>query len=197
MATMRTMSAMMVVLALSGGLALSANAQQSNTPSYEEPPLASPPSLSQEPSPESAAQTYSQPSESAQPSAATTEQSEYTSPEGADTGPKLQVQDERGIRYVSGGVGEGERAELNALSDQFNLRLLFAIQNGGDYLADIQVSIVNQGGETVLNATSNGPWFYAKLPLGTYTVKASTSEQSQQQKVTINARQSHLNFYWR
>ena len=197
MATMRTMSTVMVVLALSGGLALSANAQQSNTPSYEEPPLASPPSLSQEPAPESATQTYSQPSESAQPSAATTEQSEYTSPEGADTGPKLQVQDERGIRYVSGGVGEGERAELNALSDQFNLRLLFAIQNGGDYLADIQVSIVNQGGETVLNATSNGPWFYAKLPLGTYTVKASTSEQSQQQKVTINARQSHLNFYWR
>lgn len=194
MVTKRTMSSMVIMLALSGGFSLLASAQQSSSPRYEEPPLASPPSLSQESTPGSAAQTDSQ---LLQPSAATTEQSEYVSSEEASTGPRLQVQDERGIRYVSGGVGEGERAELNAMSDQFNLRLLFAMQGGGNYLADVKVSIMNQGGETVLNATSNGPWFYVKLPLGTYTVKASTLEQSQEQKVTINARQSHLNFYWR
>ncbi|MEZ5579492.1 MAG: carboxypeptidase-like regulatory domain-containing protein [Candidatus Competibacteraceae bacterium] len=112
-------------------------------------------------------------------------------------GDRIQVQDYRGVRYTSGGVGESERAELNALSGQFNLRLLFAMQGSGDYLADTKVIIADKRGETVLSATSNGPCCYAQLPPGTYTVEASTPDQTQRQPVTIGARQSRLNFYWR
>ena len=113
-------------------------------------------------------------------------------------GERLPIQDYRGIRYVSGGVGEGERAEINALSDRFNLRLLFAMQGSGSYVADVQVSVRDSRGESVLVATSNGPWFLAELPPGTYTVVAEVLDQVRRQTARIGGpRQTRLNFYWR
>ncbi|NMQ20993.1 carboxypeptidase regulatory-like domain-containing protein [Candidatus Competibacter phosphatis] len=223
MATMRTIGSIAAALALSGGLSLT-NAQQTYTPTpygsspprYEEPPPLKPTSP-YEPASEGPIQFYTQPAEPAQPPTPSASPSprpyaaptpvsaedSYT-PDAEDTGPgwlppgdRIQVQDYRGIRYASGGVGESERAELNALSGQFNLRLLFAMQGSGDYLADTKVIIADKRGETVLSATSNGPWFYAQLPPGTYTVEASTPDQTQRQPVTIGTRQSRLNFYWR
>lgn len=225
MATMHTIGSIAAALALSGGLPSLADAQQTYTPTpygsssprYEEPPPLKPTSP-YEPAPEGPIQFYTRPVGPAQspmppapppprpyatPTPAPPTKYPTDSPYAEDTGPGwlppgdlIQVQDYRGIRYASGGVGEGERAELNALSGQFNLRLLFAMQGSGDYLADIRVVIVGQRGETVLSAASNGPWFYAQLPPGAYTVEASTPDQTQRQSVTINAGQSRLNFYW-
>ncbi|QQS55516.1 MAG: carboxypeptidase regulatory-like domain-containing protein [Candidatus Competibacteraceae bacterium] len=225
MATMRTMGLIAAALALSGGLPRPADAQQMYTPTpYDSPPprYPEPPPVRPDPpyelAPGGPIQFYSRPAGPAQPPAppappprpyvaptpAPAEEYPAYSPYAEETGPGwlppgdlIQVQDDRGIRYASGGVGEGERAELNALSGQFNLRLLFAMQGSGDYLADIKVTIVDQRGETVLRAESNGPWFYAQLPPGAYTVEASTPDQTQRQPVTIGARQSRLNFYWR
>mgnify|MGYP001767119396 CR=1 FL=1 len=113
-------------------------------------------------------------------------------------GELLDIQNYRGIRYVSGGIGEGERAELNALSSRFNLRLLFAMQGSGSYVADVRVSIRDQRGELALVAESKGPWFFADLPSGAYTVEAEAEGQVQRQTVRIGgAAQSRLNFYWR
>ena len=42
---------------------------------------------------------------------------------------------------MSGGVGEDERTALDALSNQFNLRLLFAMQGSVEYLSSVQVNI--------------------------------------------------------
>ncbi|MDG4560571.1 MAG: carboxypeptidase-like regulatory domain-containing protein [Candidatus Competibacter sp.] len=224
MVTMRTIGSIAVTLALSGGLPFLADAQQTYTPTpygsssprYEEPPPLKPTSP-YEPASEGPIQFYTQPAEPAQPPTPSASPSprpyaaptpvsaedSYT-PDVEDTGPgwlppndRIQVQDYRGVRYTSGGVGESERAELNALSGQFNLRLLFAMQGSGDYLADTKVIIADKRGETVLSAMSNGPWFYAQLPPGTYTVEVSTPDQTQRQPVTIGTRQSRLNFYWR
>ncbi len=120
---------------------------------------------------------------------------------GSDWSPpggSIKIEDYRGIRYLSGGIGEGERAELNALSNQFNLRLLFAMQGSGNYLADIRVNILDSRGEVALSAESNGPWFFAQLPPGTYTIEVSIPDQLQRQTVRIEgSRQYQLNFYWR
>ncbi len=113
-------------------------------------------------------------------------------------GERLPIQDYRGIRYVSGGVGEGERAAIDALSGRFNLRLLFAMQGSGSYVADVQVSVRDSRGNLVLIAESNGPWFLAELPPGTYTVAAEALDQVQRQTARIGGpRQTRLNFYWR
>lgn len=113
-------------------------------------------------------------------------------------GGSIKIEDYRGIRYVSGGIGEGERAELDSVSGQFNLRLLFAMQGSGDYLSDVRVNILDSRGEVALSAESNGPWFFAQLPPGTYAIEVSIPDQLQRQTVRIEgSRQSRLNFYWR
>jgi len=109
----------------------------------------------------------------------------------------IQVREDRGIRYVSGGIGVSERDELNALSHQFNLRLLFAVQ-AGNYLADVRVNISDTRGETVFSAKSEGPWFFVQLPPGAYTVDVDALGRTQGQTVRISGgRQSRLNFFWR
>ena len=113
-------------------------------------------------------------------------------------GDLIRIQENQGVRYASGGIGESERDELSALSSQFNLHLLFAMQGSGNYLADVQVNIMDESGKTVLNAESQGPWFFAQLSPGAYRVVVSVLNQTQEQTVRVSsARQSHLDFYWR
>jgi hypothetical protein len=76
------------------------------------------------------------------------------------------------VPYASGGVGENSQEELTARQGVFSLKLVFAEQQTGSYLADVTVTIVDAAGETLINALSDGPWFYTKLPAGDYKVTA-------------------------
>ena len=109
---------------------------------------------------------------------------------------------DQGIRYLSGGVGDSERTELDAMSHQYNLRLLFAMQGSGEYLSAVRVNILDARGGTVLTAESQGPWFFTQLPPGNYVVDVSTPgqglQQPQRQEVHIgDSGQSRLDFRWR
>lgn len=185
---MATMQRMGLTALLVGGLISWAGAQP--LMAVEPPPLQEPPLLSS-PSRQGIAPVRA-------PSVGSEDGSMMQGePQGWTPRSGLQVREDRGIRYVSGGIGVGEREELNALASQFNLRLLFAVQ-AGNYLADIRVNITNARGETVLNAKSEGPWFFAQLPPGTYTVDVDAMGRTQGQSVRINSgRQSRLNFFWR
>ena len=102
------------------------------------------------------------------------------------------------VPYTSGGIGSDEREALKAEAKQYNLRLNFAEQGGGHFLSDVQVVISTAAGKPVLSATSNGPWFFAKLVPGRYKI-AVTSEGKEQTR-TINvtkAKSSQLSFYWK
>lgn len=91
----------------------------------------------------------------------------------------MQARTDQGVRYISGGVSEDERTELNSLSNQFNLRLLFAMQGSGEYLSAVRVNILDTQGASVLNVQSKGPWFFAQLAPGDYIVEASATDQGQ------------------
>ncbi|HRX71930.1 MAG: carboxypeptidase regulatory-like domain-containing protein [Candidatus Competibacteraceae bacterium] len=209
MAMIRLINLTIVALALSTGLNLLASAQQTDSvpPAYSPPPSQQPLSPSEgiqfytrpgygEPAPVAPARTPSYPGWDR--GYAGMDSGEDSGPDWLPPGGLVHIQESQGVRYVSGGIGEGERDELNALSSQFNLRLLFAMQGSGDYLADVRVSIMDESGKTVLNAESQGPWFFAQLPPGAYRVEANVLNQTQQQAVRVSStRQSHLNFYWR
>jgi len=124
-------------------------------------------------------------------------------PAGSSMERSSEIQNDGGIRYVSGGVGESERTELNALSSQFNLHLMFATQGGGEYLSAVRVNILDAHGQPVLTAQSKGPWFYAQLPSGDYQVEVTPTEgrtgrdQPQRKSAHINGSgHSTLDFYW-
>ncbi len=121
---------------------------------------------------------------------------------GTPTSRLIHARTDQGVRYISGGVGEGERTELNSLSDQFNLRLLFAMQGSGEYLSAVRVNILDKQGTSVLNVESKGPWLFAQLVPGDYIVEASATDQGQplahRQTAHIeDSGQSKLDFYWR
>ena len=108
----------------------------------------------------------------------------------------LMVKDYEGIPYVSGGIGLDEREALSATASEYNLKIVFALKEG-NYLADASVLIKDAQGKTVLDAVSDGPWFYARLPAGQYAVTATMMEKANTEKVQIKpAGQSVLHFYW-
>jgi len=65
-----------------------------------------------------------------------------------------------GIRWVSGGIGFDEIHALKKAESEYNLRLLFAVQGSGAYLADIVVIVQDHQGQPVLEAppAARGCW---------------------------------------
>jgi hypothetical protein len=51
-----------------------------------------------------------------------------------------------GIAYVTGGIGDGQQEALKAVQSAYNLRLTVARKNGGNYLADVKVTVTGKGG---------------------------------------------------
>ncbi|MEW6728647.1 MAG: hypothetical protein ACOZAP_07485 [Pseudomonadota bacterium] len=115
--------------------------------------------------------------------------------------PSLQ----NGISYIGGGVGLAERAALERWAKDYPLRIEMA-RKSGEYLGDMQVRVFNAKGETVLEAPSDGPLFFVRLPDGRYAVEVaplkppapSTAGLAPQiREVTVTAgRQSRLFYAW-
>jgi hypothetical protein len=114
--------------------------------------------------------------------------------EASDSQPQAKTY--KGIPYVSGGFGVEDRENLRSMARGDNLELSFAQQNK-DYLGGARVLIKDSKGKDMLEANSDGPLFYAKLPQGTYNVEATARGQTLQQVVHIPAKgQEQLYFAW-
>lgn len=109
----------------------------------------------------------------------------------------LQVQEQQGVSFVSGGFGEDERDQLRAMQGQFNLKLVFAL-DAGNYLAGINARIEDQQGSTLVETTSDGPILMANLPAGTYTVVVDHKGNEKQRTVEVGSQgMTDVNFTWR
>jgi len=107
-----------------------------------------------------------------------------------------EIKTDKGTTYVSGGVGLDERETLNRIGQDYDLKLGFA-EKAGNYLSDVEVVIKDAGSNTILEAVSQGPWFFAKLPAGKYTILATMKGETRQQVVRVTTRgQTALYFYW-
>jgi len=80
---------------------------------------------------------------------------------------------ERGIAFLSGGVGQTEREILKEMGKEYSLKLMFSNKQG-EYLSDVIVKIFDQKGKTILTTVSNGPWLFIDLPSGIYHLEASS-----------------------
>lgn len=101
-----------------------------------------------------------------------------------------------GVSYVSGGVGTASIDRMNSLAGGFNLKLVFAGASGA-YLADVRVTIADSKGKTLLDVTSEGPWFLAELPRGDYQIVASFAGNAVRQRVSIGTEKLRtVQFRW-
>jgi hypothetical protein len=111
--------------------------------------------------------------------------------------PALQPRTEGGITFISGGVGMGERETLKKVEADYNLRLLFAAKNSGEFVAGVQVTIRDAKGKTVLDAVADGPRFFAKLTPGNYKVTVLHNGTPFTRSVKISPKRSVSQaFYW-
>ena len=108
----------------------------------------------------------------------------------------IQVKTYHNVPYFSGGVGEEEIDLLRQVDGAYNVKLIFAATEG-NYLSDVRVLIEDSQGTKVLEAVSEGPWFYTKLPPGTYNVLAQAEGRTRQQRAQVTQqKRTQLQFYW-
>lgn len=95
------------------------------------------------------------------------------------------VQTSDGISYITGGIGDEELGELKAQEHNFNVRLLISTASG-EYMSDISLRFLDKRNAEIFKVDGVGPYFYANLPAGSYTVEA-TSAKGAVQKVRVVA----------
>ena len=100
------------------------------------------------------------------------------------------------VSYVSGGVGTASLDRLSSLARDFNLKLVFALKSG-DYVSDVKVTIADAAGKQLLDTTSEGPWFLAKLPSGNYQVAATFAGTAEKRTIAVDAKKlKTIDFRW-
>jgi len=106
------------------------------------------------------------------------------------------VQAASGVSYVYGGVGDDSIERLNSLAGSFNLKLVFAM-NSGNYVSGVRVTIADSAGKTVLDTTSEGPWFLVKVPAGNYQIVATFAGNAVKRQVAVATAASRtVDFRW-
>jgi hypothetical protein len=110
-----------------------------------------------------------------------------TSAGNTNGGGMPQVQQQGDVSYVSGGVGQDESRALRQAQSQWPLTLRFTGPSG-QFLADVNVRIVDAHNGEVLNTTSRGPFMLVRLSPGRYTVHAKYNDREQTRTVSVPAR---------
>lgn len=92
-----------------------------------------------------------------------------------------------GVKYVTGGVGEAEAAAMEGRYHDYSFKLV-NVRSGPEaaYVADVEVTVTDGQGNTVLDTTTKGPWLIADLPPGDYDIEASFDGKTQSESVTLN-----------
>jgi hypothetical protein len=114
----------------------------------------------------------------------------------AVTAAPTQPQQQNGINYISGGVGQDEQNAMSALRADYNLRLTFATKQTGAYRSDVQLDIADAKGNRVLSVANTGPMVFAKLPAGTYHISASAEGKTFKRSVKIGAGAKEIILHW-
>ncbi len=91
-----------------------------------------------------------------------------------------------GVTYVSGGIGLESIDQLTAISKEFNLKLVFAL-NSGEYVSNVKVVIADAAGKPLLDTTTDGPWLLTKLPAGNYQIAATFAGTTLKRRATVGA----------
>lgn len=97
--------------------------------------------------------------------------------------------------HASSGIGDDD--PLATLSGEYTLQIVFATQGSGEYLADVRLQIADAKGGTLLESESPGPFFFVRLPAGTYRISADFNGTPLQKSVVLTGRGlKTLYFYW-
>lgn len=96
---------------------------------------------------------------------------------GYTQAPMPQIQQYGSTKFISGGVGIDECKALQTDACNWSLQLMFSeVKSGttvGAWVSDVDISIKDKDGNSVLSTISEGPLVLVNLPAGAYTLTAN------------------------
>lgn len=101
--------------------------------------------------------------------------------------PLPAAQTQGAISFVTGGIGLDEANAFRAAASQYNLRITLAAQTG-EFFAGVRVTLRDAQGNTVAEATSDGPYIFFNVPPGKYQVVAENMGQAVSRTVQARAK---------
>jgi hypothetical protein len=113
-----------------------------------------------------------------------------------NTGVQVQPVQQNGITYLSGGIGEDEARAIGQ-AQGYNLHMTFAIGPENKYVPDVDVTVQNASGQTLLALSDAGPLVYVQLPPGKYTVAAMRNGEERRDTAEVGSGAARkLVFHW-
>jgi len=106
---------------------------------------------------------------------------------GAIPANAIEVQTSGQVTYMTGGISDEEVNMLKAHANEFNLHVLINT-TGGAYLVTDKFHIMDSQSVEVLRVDDAGPYVYAKLTPGTYTIEANEGGEIKTAKISVPAK---------
>jgi hypothetical protein len=108
-----------------------------------------------------------------------------------------QAKTDHGVTYLSGGVGQDEASALKKEMKNYPLSMVFDAGKKDAYLANVDVTIKDKAGKTVLNTVSDGPIMLVKVPAGKYTISAEEHGKTLRRTAQVKAgHDTRVSFHW-
>lgn len=92
----------------------------------------------------------------------------------------LKVHKQGGSTYISGGGTEADRKELFKLAPKYPIQLIFEVAGRLDEVSGVKVTLRDINGDSMIEAVSEGPYFYINPPAGgRFTIDAEYKGEKQ------------------
>jgi len=98
----------------------------------------------------------------------------------ADEAEAPKVRKQGSSTYVSGGVDEPQRRAMFKVAPKYPIQLIFEVHGAVDGVTGVKVTLRDISGDAILEAVSEGPYFYINPPAGgRYTIEAEFNGEKQ------------------
>lgn len=109
---------------------------------------------------------------------------------------QLQPQEQNGVRYLQGGIGQDEANALRRTTG-YDLHVTLSVGADDKFQSGATVDIQNAQGQPVLALQDVGPLLFVQLPPGQYRVTGNADGQTVQQQVTVSGKSpANMSLHW-
>jgi hypothetical protein len=91
------------------------------------------------------------------------------------------------VSYVTGGVPDEQIAAFKAARSSYPLGIEIYQKAGAksEFTSGVQVKVIDKSGGIALDAVSDGPYLWARVPAGTYRIEATLKDKMVSKQVTV------------
>jgi hypothetical protein len=86
--------------------------------------------------------------------------------QAADEVEPPKVRKQGATTFVTGGTGEAQRKALFKIANKFPIQLIFEVEGQEGDISGVKVTLTDQSGNALIEAVSDGPYFYMNPPAG-------------------------------